>query len=143
MFSYTGRGPAGASTSTASRCHDYGKEAGKKLNLAGDLGLVFNTSYVELRAQGLRPRGRRRAAPRSSRRRPGARTPAGWPKVLLEGHGNPEIDRKVQLDRESIDRIVTWIDINAPYYPEYATAYRDNLYGRSPIDMAQLDRLGS
>ena len=30
-------------------CHDYGQEAGQKLNLAGDLGLPFNTSYVELR----------------------------------------------------------------------------------------------
>jgi hypothetical protein len=40
--------------------------------------------------------------------------------VLLEGHGKPEIDRRVKLDRESFDRIVTWIDINAPYYPEYA-----------------------
>lgn len=30
-------------------CHDYGQEAGDVLNLAGDLGLVFNTSYLELR----------------------------------------------------------------------------------------------
>ncbi len=32
-------------------CHDYGTTAGKKLNLAGDLGLVFNTSYAELRGK--------------------------------------------------------------------------------------------
>ena len=30
-------------------CHDYGKEAGDVLNLAGDLGLAFNTSYLDLR----------------------------------------------------------------------------------------------
>ncbi len=33
-------------------CHDYGKEAGQKLNLAGDRGLLFNTSYVDLRRKG-------------------------------------------------------------------------------------------
>jgi hypothetical protein len=30
------------------RCHDYGKDAGEQLNLAGDPGLLFNTSYLEL-----------------------------------------------------------------------------------------------
>ena len=30
------------------RCHDYGRDAGKVLNLAGDLGMVFNVSYLEL-----------------------------------------------------------------------------------------------
>ncbi len=33
-------------------CHDYGQPAGQKLNLSGDQGLVFNTSYVELRSKG-------------------------------------------------------------------------------------------
>ena len=37
------------------KCHDLGQEAGKKLNLAGDLGLIFNTSYVELRSKGYVP----------------------------------------------------------------------------------------
>ncbi len=37
--------------------------------------------------------------------------------------------------------MVTWIDINAPYYPEYATPYPQNLYGRSPLDAGQLERL--
>ena len=32
-------------------CHDYGQKAGEKLNLAGDLGLAFNTSYDELRGK--------------------------------------------------------------------------------------------
>jgi hypothetical protein len=37
---------------------------------------------------------------------------------------------------------VTWIDINAPYYPEFAAgAYRDHPYGRSPIDAGQVARL--
>ncbi|MBE3123911.1 MAG: hypothetical protein IMZ65_03835, partial [Planctomycetes bacterium] len=55
--------------------------------------------------------------------------------VLRAGHND------VKLDAESFDRLVTWIDLNAPYYPTYASAYPDNLYGRSPLDGKQLDRL--
>ncbi len=122
-------------------CHDYGKEEGEKLNLAGDLGVVFNLSYVELR-------GKRYV------KVPGAGPfqvlpPKSWgshasrlAEVLLEGHGDPQIDEQIKLDQESFDRIITWIDVNAPYYPEYASAYRDNLYGRSPLDGRQMKRLG-
>jgi hypothetical protein len=122
-------------------CHDYGQEAGDKLNLAGDLGLVFNTSYVELRRKKyVHVVG---AGPFQ------VQLPKSWGshasplvKVLLEGHGDQEIDKQITLDRESFDRIVTWIDINAPYYPSYAGgAYRDNLYGRSPLDNEELKRL--
>jgi hypothetical protein len=121
-------------------CHDFGQEAGKKLNLAGDLGLIFNTSYVELRTKGyVRVIG---AGP------PEVLPPRRWGspvsplvKTLLEGHKKPEIDRKVRLNREAFERIVTWIDINAPYYPEYSTGYPENLFGRAPIDMGQLHRL--
>lgn len=123
------------------KCHDYGQEAGKKLNLAGDHGLIFNTSYAELRGkQYVRVIG---AGP------PQVLPPKTWgshlsplASVMLEGHKNRENDREVHLDRESIDRVITWIDLNAPYYPDYSTAYRDNLYGRAPIDMKQLGRLG-
>ena len=122
-------------------CHDYGKEDGKKLNLAGDLGLVFNLSYVELRSK-------------RYVKVPGAgpyqvQPPKSWgshasrlAEVLLNGHGDPQIDDQIKLDREGFDRIITWIDVNAPYYPEYASAYRDNLYGRSPLDGSQIKRLG-
>jgi len=122
-------------------CHDYGKEEGEKLNLAGDLGVIFNASYVELRSK-------------RYVKVPGAGPfqvlpPKSWgshasrlAEVLLEGHGDPQIDEQIKLDRESFDRIITWIDINAPYYPEYASAYRDNLYGRSPLDRRQMKRLG-
>jgi hypothetical protein len=122
-------------------CHDYGQEAGVKLNLAGDLGFVFNTSYVQLRSKGwVHVVG---AGPTQ------VQMPMTWgshasplTKVLLQGHGQAEIDEKVDLDPESLDRIVTWIDINAPYYPTYAGgAYGDNPYGRSPLTGAELDRL--
>ncbi len=123
------------------KCHDFGQEAGRKLNLAGDLGLIFNTSYAELRGKGyVRVVG---AGP------PEVLPPKSWGsytsplvKTILEGHGNPEIDRQVTLDREAIDRVLTWIDVNAPYYPDYSTAYPDNLFGRAPLPIPQVQRLG-
>ena len=122
-------------------CHDYPEEAGRKLNLAGDLGLVFNTSYTELRSKhyvnvpGAGPH--QVLKPKSW----GSHT-SRLVEVLLAGHEDPEINKKVKLDPEDFDRIVTWIDINAPYYAEYASGYRENQYGRSPLDAGQLGRLG-
>ncbi len=119
------------------KCHDYGQQAGQKLNLAGDLNLPFNVSYAELR-------GKRHVQV------PGAGPyqtlmPKSWGshasplvQVLLQGHGDPTIDSQVQLDAEGFDRIVSWIDINAPYYPEYASAYGGNRFGRSPLDDGEL-----
>jgi hypothetical protein len=122
-------------------CHDFGKEAGKKLNLAGDLGTMFNMSYFQLRTkaglvkvpgagpcQTLMPKSWGSHASRLAR-------------VLVEGHQDPEIDKQIELDQESFDRIVTWIDINAPYYPHYASAYRNHRFGRSPLDNGQISEL--
>jgi hypothetical protein len=122
-------------------CHDYGKDAGKKLNLAGDLNSLFNTSYVELRSKDLVRVIN--AGP------PEVQMPKSWGShasrlvsVLLSGHANPEIDRQIKLTPEDIDRVLTWIDINAPYYAEYAGgAYRGNAFGRCPIDNGMLARL--
>jgi len=122
-------------------CHDYGKEAGKKLNLAGDLNSMFNTSYVELRSKGyVRVVN---AGPFT------VQPPKSWgshasrlAEVMLRGHGKPEIDHEVKTTPEDIDRVLTWIDINAPYYPEYASgAYGRNAFGRCPLDNAELARL--
>ena len=122
-------------------CHDYGQEAGKSLNLAGDAGLIFNTSYVELRSKnyvrvaGAGPTNVLQAKSWGSHASP-------LVNILLNGHGDPRIDKQIKIDDESFDRIVSWIDINAPYYSDYASAYPDNAYGRSPLDPAQLTRLG-
>lgn len=116
------------------RCHDYGRQAGEKLNLAGDRDLVFNTSYNELwrkgfiKAVGAGPAQIQQARSWGSHASKLVRT-------LLAGHNG------VELDTESFDRIVTWIDINAPYYPDYSTAYPDNLAGRSPLDNGEIERL--
>ena len=47
----------------------------------------------------------------------------------------------LRLDAESLDRIQTWVDLNAPYYPTYACAYPDHWTGRCPLDPAQMRRL--
>lgn len=116
------------------RCHDFGKEAGDKLNLAGDRDLTFNASYVELWRKGYT--GAVGAGPADL-------LPAyAWGShasklvaTLRAGH------QDVALDAEAMDRIVTWVDLNAPYYPVYASAYPDNLAGRSPLDVRQVRRL--
>ncbi len=102
--------------------------------------MPFNTSYAALRA------GRYVIVPGAGPYQ--TLLPRSWGsyvsrlvKVLREGHGDPDIDAQVQLDREAFDRIVTWIDINAPYYPEYASAYGNNRFGRSPLTDAELKKL--
>jgi hypothetical protein len=118
------------------RCHDYGKRAGQKLNLAGDRGLIFNVSYVNLWTRGaLTVVG---AGP------PEIQPPYSWgshasklTQVLTRARAHHE----VKLAPEELERIVTWVDLNATYYPSYASAYPQNPYGRSPISEAQLARL--
>ena len=114
-------------------CHDFGQKAAHVAILAGDRDLVFNVSYNEL-----------------------------WRKKLIQvvGAGPPETQPayswgahasklgqtllknwKQKLTREEFARVVTWMDLNAPYYPSFASAYPDNLAGRSPLDDRQLARL--
>jgi hypothetical protein len=116
------------------RCHDYGKKAGRKLNLARDRTPFFNTSYTELWLKKyIKSIGGGPAQ---------IQQPYSWGshvskliEVIRKGH------RKVKLDKESFDRLITWIDINGPYYPHYATAYPENLAGRSPLTNEQTERV--
>ena len=119
-------------------CHDYGKEAGRKLNLAGDRTLCFNTAYQELwrkgyvRCVGGGPAPVQQAYSWGSHASP-----------LIQVLRNPKFPghETVKLSDEELDRIITWIDLNAVYYAYYACAYPDSLTGRSPLDGAQLGRL--
>lgn len=116
------------------RCHDYGQPAGEQLNLAGDATLVFNTSYNELWRKGMVS---------AIGAGPAETQPAyGWGshqsrlvRTLREGHED------VALSPEEMERIITWIDVNAPYYATYASAYPGNLAGRAPLDQERLARL--
>ena len=115
-------------------CHDFGKKAGKKLNLAGDKTVYFNTSYTELwrkkylKCVGGGPSQIQQSYCWGSHK-------SKLVEKLRKGH------KKVKLSPEELDRIITWVDINAPYYPTYDSAYPLNPTGRSPLDKGQLDRL--
>ena len=47
----------------------------------------------------------------------------------------------MKLSDEERGRIITWMDINAPYYPRYESAYPDNPGGRCPLTGRELRRL--
>ena len=55
--------------------------------------------------------------------------------VLDRGH------HKVKLAAEEMERLVTWIDLNAPSYPVYETAFPHGTVGRSPLTAAQAARI--
>lgn len=117
-------------------CHDYGKVAGNKLVLAGDRGLIFNASYVNLWTKGaLKVVG---AGP------PEIKQAYSWgshaSKLLHFREGNDK-HKDVRITPDELKKIATWVDLNAPYYPSYATAYPENPYGRSPLSSGQIEKL--
>ena len=114
-------------------CHDYGQEAGKKLNLAPDRTLTFNTAYAELWRKGYM---------QCVGAGPAEIQPAySWgshASKLVKVLRTPEHAgaRRTATHPEELDRIVTWVDLNGVYYPTYACAYPDSLTGRMPLDAA-------
>ena len=129
-------------------CHDYGTEGGGAVNLAGDLGLVFNTSYLDLRAKSpIRWHADKPDEPKPLVKAVDDGPPQVLPPYAWGSHRSRLADAvlnehyDVRMDREGIDRVVTWLDLNAPYYGTYASAYPENLFGRSPLDDRQLARL--
>ncbi len=123
------------------RCHDFGQQSEAKLVLAGDKELVFNASYVEL----FQNWGREGAwlntvglglAPIKPAHTTGAHR-SRLVELLRRGH------YEVCLSPEEMDRIVTWIDLGGPYYPDYACAHPTNVAGRAPLSIAQLHQLAA
>lgn len=114
-------------------CHDYAKPAGEVLNLAADRTLVFNASYNDLWSLGYLscvgggPAQIQQAKSWGSHR-------SKLVKVLRDGH--PE-HRDVNLSIDDLARIITWIDLNAPYYPTYESAFPDHTAGRSPLTQSE------
>ena len=120
-------------------CHDYGQEAGKRVNLAPDRTTTFNTAYVELWRKGY---------VKCVGAGPAEIQPAySWgshPSKLVQVLRDPKYPghEDLKLTPEELDRIITWVDLNGVYYPTYMSAYPDSLTGRVPLDNAQLGRLG-
>ncbi|MDD2600454.1 MAG: hypothetical protein PHO37_14730 [Kiritimatiellae bacterium] len=115
-------------------CHGYGGEAADKLNLSGDRDVVFSTSYVDLWTSGVisciggGPAALQDAYAWGSRR-------SKLITQLFKGH------KEVRLSNEELERLITWVDMNAPYYPFYECAYSENLAGRSPLNNQEIGRI--
>ncbi|OGV70867.1 MAG: hypothetical protein A2283_14150 [Lentisphaerae bacterium RIFOXYA12_FULL_48_11] len=116
-------------------CHDSGKSAEKFINMSRDRGMIFNNSYFDLwsrkkiKVVGAGPAEIQPAYSWGSHASP-------LVKLLRRGHSD------VNLGKEEWDRIITWLDLNAPYYPVYDTNFEDNLFGRAPLDTKKIKRLG-
>jgi len=140
------------------KCHDFSKDAGKELVLAGDRNPFFNASYVDLwlwdkkrtkcigggpaaiqqpytwgshpslLSKIIRPMSKEKVAGLNVRER-----------ELREKHN------KIKLSRQDMERINMWLDLNGVYYPDYVTAYPGKIAdsGRSPLDAGQLKKIGS
>ena len=102
--------------------------------LAADRVLTFNAAYVELwrkhyvECVGAGPAEIQPAYAWGSH-------PSKLVQVLRKGHHD------VKLTAEELGRIITWVDLNAPYYPTYNCAYPESVSGRCPLTRAQLARL--
>lgn len=132
------------------KCHDYGKEGAKALNLCGDLGLVFNTSFLEIRKRAPlrwyadKPEQKKELIKPVDDGPPEVLPPYAWGAcrsrlvdVVRSGH------KGVKLPPEALERIITWIDLNTSYYGTYACNFPNNPYGRCPLTFAQIDRLAA
>lgn len=115
-------------------CHDFDGSASGTLVLAGDKTLFFNASYMELWKKGYT--GAIGAGPAAIQQAKswGSHNSPLLTKIL-SGHNSGS------MTTEDIDRIATWLDMNAPYYPHFSSNYPDNLAGRAPLTDAQVARL--
>ncbi len=116
-------------------CHDFNKEAGEKLILAGDLNPYFSASYIDLHVKkqvnciGGGPAELQQAYSWGSNK-------SNLTGVLERGHMD------IALSEDEMESLYTWIDLNGVYYSEYESAYPDNPAGRSPLSAEQLNELG-
>ena len=130
------------------KCHDYGKKGEKALNLCGDLGMVFNTSFLAIRKRAPlrwysdKPDQKMELVKPVDDGPPEVLPPYAWGasrsrlvEVLRSGHHD------VKLPPEALDRIITWIDLNTSYYGTYACNFPGNPYGRCPLTFEQVNRL--
>ena len=115
-------------------CHDYGGTGAASVVLAGDKGIYFNASYADLWRKGYT--GAIGAGPAAIQpARAWGSHASRLIQTLRAGHYD------VALTATEWDRLVTWVDLNAVYYPSYAANYPDNAGGRSPLTDTDLNTL--
>jgi hypothetical protein len=115
-------------------CHDFGQEEESKLILAGDRELIFNAAYTELWSKGhVAAIG---GGPAEIQAAKSWGSHASKLTEYLRGHHD------VKLNREEIERVETWLDLNAPYYPVYESGHPNGVGGRSPLTVPETERLG-
>ena len=120
-------------------CHGFDTPGGAKggLLLEPDKTIYFNTAYNELWRKGL-------VGVVGAGRAPIEQAYAwGSHASRLVKALDSSVHSSVQLTAEERDRIITWIDLNAPYYPVYTSSYPGNSAGRSPLTGSQLSTLSS
>ena len=49
--------------------------------------------------------------------------------------------KDIQLTKQELDKLITWVDLNGVYYSTYACAYPESRTGRTPINNTQLNHL--
>ena len=131
-------------TKHCASCHDFGKPAGKRLILAGDQNPYFNASYIDMwrtwktRNPIIKPIG---AGPAEILQ------PYTWgahrsilAKVIMGTHKS---HAKINMPINQARQVITWLDMNAPYYPVYSSAYENNLVGRCPLNDNEMKTLGN
>ncbi len=118
-------------------CHDTGGTGAANVVLAGDKGVCFNASYAELWRKGYT--GAVGAGPAALKQAKSWGSQASRLVQTIRGsHTN-----RVALTASEFDRIVTWLDLNAVYYPSYGANYPGNAGGRSPLTFAQLSQVAA
>lgn len=105
-----------------------------------DRTLVFNASYIDLWSKGyVNAIGAGPAA---------IQQPYAWGaanskllKALTKDHSKIKEHQDVKLTREELGKIITWLDLNAPYYPTFQSAHPNGLAGRSPLTPQEVKQL--
>ena len=107
-------------------CHDYGKEAGEALNLSGDHTAMFAVSYIDLhKKEMITPIGG------GANKIYDAYEWGSYTSKLIQTLEEKHHD--VALSDDELNTLITWVDLNAPYYPDYSSAYWKSPGGRSPL----------
>ena len=115
-------------------CHGLDKVE-KDINLLGSSGeqegrgrdgrverrnLPFSAAYESLIASGHVNVAQRNAETYPSRPKDYFAHGGTLAKMLLDGHPDKDGKKRVELDRESFQRIVDWLDVNAQFYGDYS-----------------------